>query len=149
MFQIIADIKIFKDDLEYKRRNIPPFILNILKYSNLKEEIIMKIEYDESELRSIAKVNDALTNGEDVPLFINELNKEYYLKFKVVDLGKANHFLCQCIAPNAEMAQYMTDSLGIDIRSIDYVNPANSKVNEIVQVLESTIAYLKGESSNV
>ena len=97
----------------------------------------MKFEFEEKELESVKRIQKDLDAGESIPLFVNSADQEYALKFKCVDVAKANtliHFL---------MSKYNNDTLaecGIEVLALEYRNDKN----DIIEILEDTIRRLRG-----
>ena len=100
----------------------------------------MKIEFDENDYNYINKINEDLSNGENIPLFISQLGKRYSIEFEAVDIAKANAFVMEFMNPNNEKIQHLRD-LGIDIKAIKY-DQGRSRIEELKRYLTSMIEQL-------
>lgn len=106
----------------------------------------MKFELTEKDESYIKKINDDIESGEnDLPLFVNETDRSYFFEFKAVDIAKANAFACTLMNPNKEFVDMMRDVCGINVTQISYVNPVMRSNDNIISILEDTLAKLKGE----
>lgn len=104
----------------------------------------MKFELTDQDQSYINKINN--DKDKEIPLFVNELNKEYYFTFIPVDLAKANCFAASLMNPNRDFIEMMEEQCGIKVTAISYVNPEHRATDNIIGVLEDTLRKLKGES---
>lgn len=104
----------------------------------------MKFELTDQDRSYIDKINNDKNN--EIPLFVNELGKEYYFTFVPVDLAKANCFAASLMNPNHDFIKMMEEECGIKVTAISYVNPAHKATDTIIEVLEDALRKLKGES---
>ena len=80
----------------------------------------MKIEFDESDLSYIEKINEVLRAGEQMPLFINTVGKRYFIEFTCEDIAKANALVMMFMNQNTEKVQELKDKFGITVNCISY-----------------------------
>lgn len=102
----------------------------------------MKIELDKKDFDYIEKINQDLLSGEQIPLFIGEKGKRYFIEFTCEDVAKANAFAMMLMNPNPEKATELKEKFGITVNCISYCN-GDSKVNELKQYLQSFLQSLE------
>ena len=100
----------------------------------------MKIEFTERDTDIINAIDEDLRNSSDPVLLVDELNKDYWIRFKVTDIAKANNFINQLYLNKIENID-TKDDLGIDVRSIDF----SHDVDRIIGRLENLLNELKGK----
>lgn len=98
----------------------------------------MKLEFEKKELENAEKIQKYLDAGEQVPLFVNSTEREYALRFKCIDIAKANALLFFLMSNTKDTNTKLSDC-GIEILSIDY----RDTKNDIIEVLEETIRRVK------
>jgi hypothetical protein len=99
----------------------------------------MKIELDKGDIDYINKINASIEAGDKIPTFINEVGKEYYLRFEANDIAKASAFIMYFMHPNK--SQEILDEFGIDIKSIDFA-PGGNKIANLKNLLQDFIEKL-------
>lgn len=102
----------------------------------------MKIEFDENDLSYIEKINEGLKAGEQIPLFIGEKGKRYYIEFICEDIAKANAFAMMFMNPNNEKILELRDKLGITVNCISYCS-GDSKREELKNYLQRMLQELE------
>lgn len=102
----------------------------------------MKIEFDESDLSYIEKINEDLKAGEQIPLFIGTVGNRYFIEFTCEDIAKANAFAMMFMNPNAEKVQELKDKLGITVNCISYCS-GDSKREELKRYLQGMLRDLE------
>lgn len=99
----------------------------------------MKIELDKKDINFINRINEDLSNGENVPIYINNIGKDYYLNFKCLDIAKANAFIMYFMHPNN--TKEIEEKFGIQINSINYCDGDN-KLSELKSYLREFLNKL-------
>lgn len=102
----------------------------------------MKIELDENDLSYIKKINKDLEDGEQIPLFISEKGRRYFIEFTCEDIAKANSFVMMLMNPNAEKIQELKDKFGIRIECISY-HARDAKREELKRYLREVLQELE------
>lgn len=102
----------------------------------------MKIELDEKDLKYIQNINEGLSNGENLPVFIPEKGKRYFIEFTCEDVAKANAFAMMFMNPNPEKVTELREIFGITVNCISYCN-GDSKLSELKQYLQSFLQSLE------
>lgn len=102
----------------------------------------MKIELDENDLSYINKINKDLENGEQIPLFVGEKGKRYFIEFTCEDIAKANAFIMMFMNPNAEKVQELKDKFGIKVECISYCT-GDTKREELKRYLRKMLQELE------
>lgn len=98
---------------------------------------IIKSEKDENFEKNLKA---DLDKGESIPLLVSQLDKDYWIRFRVTDIAKANCFIQQLFYNKFEDTNVNTD-LGLKIMSLDY---SNGKA-EAISMLENILDQLKGD----
>lgn len=99
----------------------------------------MKFELEEKDKNYIDRVNEDLDSGENPPLFIGKLIKEYTFKFKCTDIAKANLFVS--IFMNPDYTNLINEIFGIEILSLNY-NGLEGERNRVKKILQDCINEL-------
>jgi len=99
----------------------------------------MQFVLDEKDNSFIERLNRDLQNNENVPLFVNNIGKNYYINFTCEDIAKANLFILTLM--QSANSEYLKDTLGITINSINYCHGDN-KIAELKDMLTSFIERL-------
>lgn len=102
----------------------------------------MKIGFDEKDLRYIDTINKSLENGEDIPIFIPEKNRRYFIEFTCEDIAKANAFAMMFMNPNIEKVQELKEKFGITVNCISYCS-GGSKRDELKHYLQRMLQELE------
>lgn len=102
----------------------------------------MKFELTEQDKKYIDKLNEAKGKNEYIPCFISEEGKSYYFEFKPIDIAKANAFASTLMCPNSETYEMLRDQCGIEVKALSVVNPVNSNVNRMKELLRQTMEQL-------
>ena len=98
----------------------------------------MKFVLEEKDESFIEKLIRDLSEGEDIPLFVNGDVKTYSLEFGCTDIAKANMFVFNMMSRNNEEIE---DTLGIRVKSLNY--HGDRKVNELKEMLKSFLEQLE------
>lgn len=96
---------------------------------------IIKSEKDENFEKNLTA---DLDKGESIPLLVSQPDKDYWLRFRVTDIAKANCFIQHLFYNKFEGTNVNTD-LGLEIMSLDY---SNGKT-EAIELLKNVIEQLK------
>ncbi len=99
----------------------------------------MKIQFDKKDINYINNINDNLKNGEDIPLFINEVGRKYYLEFTCTDIALANCFIMNLFDPN--LNKKLKENFGLELEMLRYHN-GDSKIEELKEKLQLFINEL-------
>lgn len=102
----------------------------------------MKIELEEEDLKYIQSINNDLSAGEDIPLFINEPQKRYFIEFTCEDVARANAFVMMFMNPNIGKVKELREKFGITVNAISYCR-GDTKLNELKQYLQSFLQTLE------
>lgn len=97
----------------------------------------MKIEFDEDDKNYIDRINKDLEIGADVPLFINQVGKTYYINFTCTDIAKANAFIMEFLRPSNNIME----KFGIRVNSLNYCEGDN-KVYQLKEFLQNFLNQL-------
>ena len=100
----------------------------------------MKIIKSEKDKNFEKNVKADLDKGESIPLLVSQPGKDYWIRFRVTDIAKANCFIQQLFYNKFEDINVNTD-LGLKIMSLDY---SNGKA-EVISMLENILDQLKGD----
>lgn len=92
----------------------------------------MKVLLEEKDKKYSKAINDALNNGEDIPIPITKKDKKYYLEFICDDIGKANAFAMYFIHNNADIEE-ISNILGIS--NVTLKSNINSNADDIKKIL--------------
>lgn len=103
----------------------------------------MKIEFDKNDLSYIEKINKDLEAGEQIPLFIGEEGKRYFIEFTCEDIAKANAFAMMFMNPNTEKVQELKDKFGIKVECINYCT-GDTKKEELKRYLQRMLQEMDG-----
>lgn len=99
----------------------------------------MKVELEDKDLSYINRINADLNNGENIPLFINQVGKEYYIKFVCNDIAKANNFIMDLIMnPDNKENE---EKFGVQFISLNYYH-GDDKISTLKSKLQSFIDEL-------
>lgn len=101
----------------------------------------MKIEYEEKDKDYITLINDDIANNKDIPKFINEKGKRYYVEFTCNDIAKANLFVNYLLSPNPDYAAKINELFGIRIECLSNCS-GDSKRDELKRMLEEFLRQL-------
>lgn len=77
----------------------------------------MKIVLEEKDLKYIDTINDAIKNGQCLPVFIDN-GETFYIQFTVKDVAKANAFVCHIFGPDRK--KEIEEDLGLSVNKIGY-----------------------------
>ena len=80
----------------------------------------MKFVLDERDENFIRRVNEDINNGESPILYVNELNRKYYIEFECTDIGKANAFVHKLLGNHNDDGKDVEDNLGIRVNALNY-----------------------------
>lgn len=100
----------------------------------------MKIIKSENDKNFEKNIKADLDKGESIPLLASQPDKDYWIRFRVTDVAKANCFIYQLFYNKFEDINVNTD-LGLDIKSFDYSNGKS----EAISMLEDLLDQLKGD----
>lgn len=78
----------------------------------------MKIELDNKDINYINCINEDLSKGESIPLFIYNKDTKYNLEFTCNDIAKANAFVMYFMDSINKVE--LQEKLGITVTSIKY-----------------------------
>ena len=101
----------------------------------------MRIELSEIDKNNIENINTELEKCNEPPLFINEINREYFINFTCTDIGKANVFVATLLS-NTENSKNIQETLGIRVNSLNYcdgdtkLSILKNKLKEFLEELE-------------
>ena len=101
----------------------------------------MKIELDEKDKRFINRINEDLNNKESIPLFVGQIDKDYFIKFTCKDVAKANAFVMAFMNNNNSDA--LLNDYGVEIKALNYCFGDN-KITEIKNKVQEFINELDG-----
>ena len=101
----------------------------------------MKFILEEHDQRNIDNINKDIQDGQDPPLFVSGApGKRYYLEFETTDIAKANIFVVNMM--NSNNAEYIEETLGINIKCIAYSGP-DRKIDSIKEFLRNALNELE------
>ena len=101
----------------------------------------MKIILEEDDLKYIDKINLDLAEGECPPLFVNQLNQDYYINFTCTDIAKANSFIMELLSSIRETQDNIEETCGIRVNSVNYCH-GDTKITELKDYLRDVISEL-------
>lgn len=96
---------------------------------------IIKSEKDENFEKNLKA---DLDEEKSIPLLVSQLGKDYWIRFRVTDVVKANSFIQQLFYDKFEDTN-VNDDLGLKIMSLDYSNGKS----EAISMLENLLDQLK------
>ena len=99
----------------------------------------MKIELEEKDIAFANNINKDLEDGENVPLFVNEIGKHYFIDFSCTDIGKANAFIDFLMNPNNN--KELEEKLGMEINAICY-SKNDAKIDTLKEYLRDFLENL-------
>lgn len=100
----------------------------------------MKIIKSEKDKNFEKNLKADLDKGESIPLLVSQPDKDYWLRFRVTDVVKANSFIQQLFYGKFEDTN-VNDDLGLKIMSLDYSNGKS----EAISMLENLLDQLKSQ----
>lgn len=103
----------------------------------------MRFELSEKDKRFIEGVNKDLSEGENIPLFINEVGRRYYINFECLDVAKANLFALILLSSNPETEKNVEEVLGIRVNSLNYFD-GDTRIGELKNYLREFLEKLEG-----
>ena len=102
----------------------------------------MKIVLDDKDKSFIDKINQDISSGENIPLFVNQ-KKDYSISFKVKDIAKANAFIFGIIMnPDSERIKEIEELIGIRFTSINY-SQGDFKLHQLKEKLRMFLDELE------
>ena len=80
----------------------------------------MKFILDEKDGNFIKRINEDIADKtNNVPLIVNQFNKNYYIQFEVTDIAKACNFIT-CLLYYDETRKQAEEILGIKMTALNY-----------------------------
>ena len=101
----------------------------------------MKIEFEEKDLTLIDNINKDLDAGEKPILFVNEVDRQYFISFTCKDIAKANAFIRGLIRNQDFNNKELEEKFGIMIDSINYCE-GDLKAKKLKSLLQDFITEL-------
>ena len=103
----------------------------------------MKIILEEKDLRFVENINKDIEEVglNNIPLYVNECDRNYYINFSCIDIAKANRFVLMLMTSDQETREMIEDTFGIRVNSLNYCHGDN-RVAELKEYLQEFINRL-------
>lgn len=93
----------------------------------------MRIIITEKDRNMIDLINEDLKGNKDIPLLLNKTDKDYWIRFRVTDIAKANNFIWQLFYDKFEDIDEgcIKREFGLDIKALDYSNHKRDLIDRL------------------
>lgn len=102
----------------------------------------MKFILEDKDVALINDINKDIEGEQEMPLFINQENRRYYIEFECTDIAKANAFVINMISRNPNTIKEIKDTLGIKVTNLNYCH-GDSKLEELKNLLKNMLEQLE------